>query len=45
MKRVYEQPSMVVKTFLLEDVITTSSGISSWQGEYTVDPYDVGDFW
>ena len=44
MKRVYEQPRVVVKTFFLEDVITTSGGMNSWQGEYITDPYDMGDF-
>lgn len=44
MKRVYEQPSIVVKTFSLQDVVTTSNGMVSWLGDYMADPYDVGEF-
>lgn len=45
MKRVYEQPSVVVKTFSTQDVIKTSGPeLNSWRGEFTTDPYNKEDF-
>lgn len=44
MKKVYKQPSMIVKTFIPEDVLTMSGETNSWLGEFTADPYEMKDF-